>query len=187
MLGMRAMRCLGPGLPIAGTSLNKARTFNFRFAMADIEQLLTSTRDSVRGHLHQIYPDFVEFQDGFFTVQEGSAIVSITIRPWHDEDVVIEFTSQLVSGGNITAEVMKWLLQKNVELHFGGFGLLFDDTVVYSHTLPGINLTRESFEATIRTVATIADHYDDEVATMAGGVLARDMAAQLSKEIEQAG
>lgn len=154
--------------------------------MADIEQLIVTTREAVRDHLHQVYPDFVEFQDGNFTVQEGSAIVSVTIRPWHDQDVVIEFTSQLVSGANVTPEVMRWLLQKNVELHFGGFGLFFDNTIVYSQALPGVALTQEAFEATVRTVATIADHYDDEIVAMAGGTLARDMANEISKEIEDA-
>lgn len=153
--------------------------------MADIEQLLAGTRDSVREHLNQVYPDFVEFPDGTFTVQEGSAIVSITVRPWHDEDAVVEFVSQLVSGADVTPEVMRWLLQKNPELHFGAFGLLFDNTVVYSQALPGVALGKDAFEATVRTVATIADHYDDEVVAMAGGTLARDLANELSKEIEE--
>ena len=90
------------------------------------------------------------------------------------DDTAVEFTSQLASGCNVDEKLMKWLLQKNVELHFGALGLMFDDTILYSQTLPGCNITREAFEATVRTVATIADHYDDEIIAMAGGKMSHD-------------
>jgi hypothetical protein len=150
--------------------------------MADIQRMIDGVRGNLRGYLQEIYPDFVEFDDGYFTVQEGSATVSIAVRPWHDEDTAVEFTSQLASGCNVDEKLMKWLLQKNVELHFGALGLMFDDTVVYSQTLPGCNMTREAFEATIRTVATIADHYDDEIVAMAGGKISREATAALMRE-----
>jgi hypothetical protein len=150
--------------------------------MADIDNMIEDVRGKVRGYLHEIYPDFVEFDDGYFTIQEGSATISIAVRPWHEDDTAVEFTSQLASGCNATPELMKWLLQKNVELHFGAMGLMFDDTVVYSQSLPGCNMNREAFEATIRTVARIADHYDDEVVAMGGGQRGRDNAAAELKE-----
>ncbi len=135
------------------------------------QELIEETRARIRAYLPEIYPDFVEFDDSTFTVQQGSATVSVIVRGWHENDCAVEFTSQMVSGGNITPEVMRWLLAKNVELHFGGFGLLFDDTIVYSQTLPGGDLSTGEFEATVRTVAMIADHYDDEICTLAGGKL----------------
>jgi len=137
-----------------------------------VEKMLTSTRDNVRIFLQSVFPDYVEFEDGSFTVSEGSAVISIVVRPWHGGDVAVEFTSHLVSGATITPECMRWLLQKNVELHFGAFGLLFDDTIVYSQTLPGGGMTRAAFKATVLTVARIADHYDDEIVAMVGGTTA---------------
>lgn len=147
-------------------------------------QIIDDTRERVREFLNEIYPDFVEFADGTFTVQEGSATVSIIVRPWHEADAAVEFTSQLVSGATVSSDLMRWMLQKNVELHFGALGLLFDDTIVYSQTLPGCDLSRKEFEATIRTVATIADYYDDEIITMAGGTTGRQSAEQTAKEME---
>lgn len=135
----------------------------------EVEKMLSETRGRVKGYVQNVFPDFVEFEDGSFTVSEGSAIISIVVRPWHGGDVAVEFTSHLVSGPNLTAEAMRWLLQKNVELHFGAFGVLFDDTIVYSQTLPGGDLSRAGFEATVLTVARIADHYDDEIVALAGG------------------
>ncbi len=134
------------------------------------QQLVDETRARVRGYLNDIYPDFIEFEDSSYIVQQGSATISIIVRSWHQDDCAVEFTSQLVTGANVTPELMKWLLQKNVELHFGALGLLFDDTIVYSQTLPGNDLSRREFEATVLTVAAVADHYDNEIVAMAGGL-----------------
>ena len=152
--------------------------------MEENQEILASTSTKVREYLQEIYPDFVEFEDGTFTVNEGSATVSITVRPWHEGDSAVEFTSHLVSGATVDQTLMHWMLTKNVELHFGALGLLFDDTVVYSHTLPGCDLSRKEFEATIRTVATIADHYDDEIVAMAGGKVSSEASVEMNRELE---
>jgi hypothetical protein len=154
--------------------------------MEDNQQVIQETQEKVRTFLQEIYPDFVEFSDGAFTLQEGSATVSITVRPWHEGDSAVEFSSQLVSGARVDQTLMKWLLQKNVELHFGALGLLFDDTVVYSQTLPGCDLSRHEFEATVRTVAAIADHYDDEIVAMAGGKIGSAAAEETAQELTEA-
>lgn len=140
--------------------------------MADLQEMIDTIRENIKGYLAEVDPDFQEYDSGMFTVQEGSAVVGITVRPWHDDDVAVEFTSQLVNGAAINEATMRWLLEKNSELHFGAFGLLFDDTILYSHSVPGTLLNAGTFAATVRTVAAIADHYDDEIVALAGGTLA---------------
>lgn len=147
------------------------------------QEILDATRTRVREFLNEVYPDFVEFDDGRFTVQQGSATISVTIRTWHEGDSAVEFTSQLITGGSVTPAVMRWMLEKNVELHFGALGLLFDDTIVYSHTLPGCDLSKKEFEATVRTVAAIADHYDDELLAMTGGSSGNEAVEKVSEEL----
>lgn len=154
--------------------------------MEENEQLMEEVCEKVRGYLQEVYPDFVEFETGRYTMQEGSATISVTVRPWHENDIAVEFTSQLVSGANITPELMQWLLETNVDLHFGAFGLLFDGTIVYSQTLPGSDLSRQEFESTARTVAAIADHYDDEIVAMAGGSLGNAAASSAVEEMADA-
>lgn len=157
--------------------------------MSDLQETINETRGTIREYLREVDPEFQEYESGMFTVQEGSAIVGIAIRPWHDDEVVVEFTSQLVNGAAINADTMRWLLQKNAELHFGAFGLLFDDTILYSHTVPGRSLDRDTFGATTRMVAAIADHYDDEIVSLAGGTLASagSSADQPAEEMQSAG
>jgi len=153
--------------------------------MEENQQIIDDTREKVRGYLQEVYPDFVEFDNGSFTLQEGSATVSIIVRPWYEADSAVEFTSQLVTDAAITPEVMRWLLTKNVELHFGAFGLLFDGTIVYSMTLPGCDLSRREFEATARTVAAIADHYDDEIVALAGGKTGAQALEETASEAQE--
>lgn len=153
--------------------------------MADIQEMIDNSRNTIREYLNEIDSEFQEYDSGMFTMQQGSAVVGINVRPWYDDDVAIEFTSQLVNGAEVSPETMRWLLQKNSELHFGAFGLLFDNTIFYSHTVPGSTLNKDTFAATISSVATIADHYDDEIVNMAGGTLASSGSAvdEISEEV----
>ncbi|MGE3802186.1 MAG: YbjN domain-containing protein [Candidatus Kapaibacterium sp.] len=153
--------------------------------MADIQEMIDSSRQKVRDYLAEVDPDFQEYDSGMYTVQEGSAVIGISFRPWHDDDVAVEFTSQLVNGATINEESMRWLLEKNAALHFGSFGLLFDGSIIYSHTIPAACLDQSTFGQTLRTVATIADYYDDEIVELAGGVLASASSGAEETEIEE--
>ncbi|MFM8438469.1 MAG: T3SS (YopN, CesT) and YbjN peptide-binding chaperone 1, partial [Candidatus Kapaibacterium sp.] len=83
--------------------------------------------------------------------------------------------AHVVSEADVSPELMKFLLRKNAELHIGGFGLLFDDTVVFSYAVTGTHLDRNELVTAIAAVAIIADHYDDEIVALAGGKRASDI------------
>ena len=88
----------------------------------------------------------------------------------------------IIASERRAPEILDGFFEAILELHFGALGLLFDNTIVYSHTLPGCSMSKEAFEATVRTVATIADHYDDEVVAMAGGMLGRQSGEEMANE-----
>lgn len=136
--------------------------------MADLNETIAATRETIRGYLAVIDPEFQEYDSGMFTIEEGSAVIGITIRPWMEDDVVIEFSSQLCSSGELSAETMKWLLEANADIHFGGFGMVFDGTIIYNYAIPGSNLDPTLFAAVTQTVAAIADHYDDIIRQKTG-------------------
>ena len=145
--------------------------------MAEVQEMIDATREKVRGYLAMVDPEFQEYDTGMFTVEEGSAVIGITVRPWHEGDVMVEFTSQLVNSAEMTDATMKWLLETNADLHFGGFGLLFDGTVIYSYSVPSNSLDQATFAAVTQTVATIADHYDDAIVEAAGGSIGASVSA----------
>jgi hypothetical protein len=143
--------------------------------MSTQHDLITATQARIKSVLERTFPNAIDFGDGSYTITHGSSSVIIVVRPYTESDTMVELMSQVVTGATITPELTKWLLRKNVELHFGGFGLLFDDTVVFTYSLPGANIDANELEAAITSVAVIADHYDDEIVRLAGGKRAADL------------
>jgi hypothetical protein len=89
------------------------------------EELLKKTATHVETLLKEIYPDYASFGDGSYTIIQGSSMVSIVVRPFTAGETCVECTANVVYGAEISPAIMKFLLRKNAELHFGGFGLLF--------------------------------------------------------------
>ncbi len=138
-------------------------------------ELINQTIEKVENILKTHYPDYLNFGNGSFTISYGSTQVMIIIRPFTSEDTSVECISNVVSGAMISNELMNFLLRKNAELHIGGFGLLFDDTVIYQHSIAGSNIDANELLTSIKAVAIISDHYDDEIVAMAGGKRAADL------------
>lgn len=145
------------------------------------QELINQTIDKVESYLKEISPDYVSYENGSFTINFGSSQVMIIIRPFTENETCVEIVSNVVTGANITANLMKFLLQKNSEIHFGAFGLLFDDTIIFQHSITGTNLDKNEFETSLKAVAIISDYYDDEIIKMAGGKRAIDL---LGDELE---
>lgn len=139
------------------------------------QTLIDEARAKVKKTLDAHYPSSVDFGDGSFAVPYGSSSVAIVVRPYTDTDTMVELMAQVVTGGKIDAEVTKWLLRKNAELHFGAFGLLFDDTIIFSYSLSGACLDPADLKAAINSVSVIADFYDDELIKMVGGKRVSDL------------
>jgi hypothetical protein len=139
--------------------------------------LLDATRARVAAMLNERFTDVIDFNDGSWAIPHGSTSVMVVVRPFTENDTIVELMAQCVTGATMTVELATWLLRKNVELHFGGFGLLFDETIVFTYAMPGNSLTPEELESAVASVAIIADHYDDEIVAMSGGKRYADLDA----------
>lgn len=133
------------------------------------QERLDSTSRKVEELLKKNFSDYLAFDNGSYTITRGSTQVMVIVRPFTESETCIECMAQVVSGARIDVELMRYLLRKNTELHFGAFGLLFDDTINFSHSITGTNVDENELTTTINAVAIIADHYDDEIVKMAGG------------------
>lgn len=141
---------------------------------ANSGEALASVISSIEAMLLSQFPDTVAFGDGSFTLSRGSAVVMVVVRAFGEHDYCVECLAHVVVGATLSEDLLKYLLRKNSELHFGGFSLLFDDTVAFSYTLPVTNLSAEELATAVNAVATISDYYDDEIVAMAGGRRAVD-------------
>jgi len=142
-------------------------------------QTADSTFDTTLQHVRKVlngkFQNVVEFNDGSFAIPHGSSSVSVVVRAYTETETMIELMAQVVNGASLNEELLRWLLRKNVELHLGAFGLLFDDTIVFTYALTGGSISPSELEAAVTSVAVIADHYDDEIVAMSGGLRAVDL------------
>ncbi len=138
-------------------------------------QVMQETRNVVGSIIAERFPQAVDFGDGSWAVSYGSSSAIVVVRSFTESDTMVEVMAQVVAGATLSPELMHWLLRKNAELHFGSFGLLFDDTIVFSYSVPGARINENELEAAITSVAIIADHYDDEIVALAGGLRFSDI------------
>lgn len=143
-------------------------------------ELINETIAKVQTFLDRNFPEHLSFGNGSFTISRGSTQVMIIVRPFTNRETSVECISQVVTGAKITPELMNFLLRKNAELHFGAFGLYFDNTITYSHAITGTHLDENELLNTLNTVAVIADHYDDKIVEIAGGKRATDLLDDIS-------
>ncbi|HYO61212.1 MAG TPA: YbjN domain-containing protein [Actinomycetota bacterium] len=75
-------------------------------------------------------------------------------------------------GVPVTAELTRWLLQKNLDFVFGAFALDVENGAVwFNHNLLGAFTATEELEATIGAVIETANRFDDEIKSLFGGRL----------------
>jgi len=141
----------------------------------NITELIEQTYKNITAVLDEKNVEYLSFDNGAITLSFGSTQVMVVVREFTDDDVVIECIANVVTGATISPELMRFLLRKNAEIHFGAFGLLFDDTIVFSHALNGVNMDSNELLTALHAVSVIADHYDDEIVAMAGGHRAADL------------
>jgi len=147
-------------------------------SMETPQELINSTIIKVEDILKEAYPDYLSFGEGQFTLSRGSTQLMINVRPFTDSETCIEVLATVVTGGNISQDIMKFLLRKNAELHFGAFGLLFDDTIIFQYSVAGSNIDKNELLTSINAVGIISDHYDDELARMSSGKRAIDVSPE---------
>jgi hypothetical protein len=148
------------------------------FEMKTPQELIDATAQKVESILKKNFSDYIAFENGSYTISRGSTQVIVVVRPFTESETCIECMAQVVSGARIDAELTSYLLRKNAELHFGAFGLLFDGTITFAHSITGTNVDENELATTVNAVAIIADHYDDEIVKMAGGQCCGDLANQ---------
>jgi hypothetical protein len=138
------------------------------------QELIQATISKVEAIIKDKFPDYLSFGNGTFTISRGSTQVMVVVRPFTESETCIECIANVVSGGVITNDLMQFLLRKNAELHFGAFGLLFDNSIIFQHSIAGSNADANEIYTSINAVAIISDYYDDKIIEIAGGKRAID-------------
>ncbi len=134
------------------------------------QELLDATVQKVESFLKVQFHDYLNFENGTFTVTRGNTQVMIAIRPFTDTETCVEFVTNVAYNSSLTDELLQFLLRKNAELHFGAFGLLFDNTVIFQYSIAGSNINDNELLTSINAVAIISSHYSEEILSLGGGI-----------------
>ena len=103
-----------------------------------------------------------------FYLKYGSTVLEISIDPYEEDDAVIEILAFCVQGVEQTFELTQELLQLNSEVPLGAFSMCGSD-IFYSHSFLGRRLRPEQLIASLDSVASISDLYDEKLVAKYGG------------------
>ena len=125
------------------------------------EELLKKAGQKVDDWLKELFDkaDLTKV-DNITSFSFGSATIQVMVVPWHSEDVLVKIFSYLAENVD-PCKVAGDFLRMNSDLPLGRFSLIFDNTVMFSCSLPAANLDRNEFVGALQTVAAYADQYDD--------------------------
>jgi hypothetical protein len=134
------------------------------------------TYEKVAPWVTDIFGDFASVNDDgpTFGIMVGTAYAQMGVFPWGKDDATITTRSYVVTGTELTPDLMLFLLSENDKMRFGAFGVDKDKDVFFEHTIVGSTCDREELKASIMAVIMTADQYDEQIVAKWGGQTARD-------------
>lgn len=103
-----------------------------------------------------------------FYLKYGSTVLEISIVPYEDDDAVIQVLAFCVQGVEATFELMRELLKLNSIVPLGAFSMVGND-IFFSHAFLGRRVHPEQLIASLDSVASISDLYDEKLVARYGG------------------
>jgi hypothetical protein len=103
-----------------------------------------------------------------FYLKYGSTVLEISIDAFEEDDAVVEILAFCVQGVEPSFELMSELLQLNFEVPLGAFSMINGD-IFFSHSFLGRRLRPEQLIASLDSVASISDLYDERLVAKYGG------------------
>ncbi|HEX3108849.1 MAG TPA: YbjN domain-containing protein [Thermoanaerobaculia bacterium] len=140
---------------------------------AHLKTFHTQCQEEVYRQVKQYLDELVDehFDDAEhcdFYLKYGSTVLEISIEPYEEDDAVIEVLAFCVQGVEPAFDLMQELLRLNSEVLLGGFSMEGRD-IFFSHSFLGRRLRPEQLIASLDTVASISDEYDEQLVEAYGG------------------
>jgi adenylate cyclase len=128
----------------------------------------------VKSYLDELVDEhFDDAEHCDFYLKYGSTVLEISIDAYEEDDAVIEILAFCVQGVEPGFELMQELLRLNAEVSLGAFSMVESD-IYYSHSFLGRRLRPDQLIASLDSVATISDTYDEQIVNRFGGKTALD-------------
>lgn len=129
-------------------------------------------RDMIEAKLGEMVDQYLVDEHGNYVLGIESARVFVVPTWIENGAAVIRVFAITNLNVPVTADLTKYLLEKNLEFVFGGFALdAGEGAVWFNHNLLGEFTAPEQLEATLAAVAQTANQFDDEIKGRFGGRL----------------
>lgn len=123
----------------------------------------------VKSYLDELVDEHFDDADHCdFYLKYGSTVLEISIDPYEEDDAVIEVLAFCVQGVEPTFDLAQELLRLNSEVLLGAFSMV-DGDIFFSHSFLGRRLRPEQLIASLETVASVSDEYDEQLVEAYGG------------------
>lgn len=139
-----------------------------------MNQKLIDTNSKLKSFFENNFNETTYFDEESFIISKGSTQVLVKAENITEDHVVIDLISHVVKNAKVDDKLKNFLLRANSELKFGAFGLLFDDTITFQHSILANDFSEVDLKSSINAVASVADYYDDIIVEKAGGKRALD-------------
>ena len=132
--------------------------------------------DKILPLMREMFGDFAGQRQEIpeFGVLVGSAFAQTAIYPFGEEESVISTRAYVVTGADLTADLMHFLLRENDRMTFGAFGIDEEGDIFFEHSILGSTCDPEELRSSVSSVVLIADEYDDLIVEKWGGQRAID-------------
>jgi hypothetical protein len=109
-----------------------------------------------------------------FGIIIGSALAQVGVAAWGEDDATITTRAYVVTGAEVTPDLMHYLLRENDRMRFGAFGLDHENDIFFEHTIVGKTANKEEIKSSVLAVVLTADEADDKIIARWGGLRALD-------------
>jgi len=132
--------------------------------------------EKVAPWMKELFGEFAHFRKDVpaIGVFIGSAFAQVVVFPWGEDDATITTRAYVVTGAELTPDLLHYLLRENADMRFGAFGVDDDGDIFFEHTIVGSTCDKEELKASVMGVVMTADRYDDEIVARWGGQRALD-------------
>jgi len=156
---------------------------------ARVRQFHTQCQEEVYRQVKSYLDELVDehFDDAEhcdFYLKYGSTVLEISIHAYEEDDAVIEILAFCVQGVEPTFELMQELLRLNAEVPLGAFSMVGQD-IFYSHSFLGRRLRPEQLIASLDSVASVSDLYDERLVSKYGGETALERLRNDERQVKR--
>lgn len=132
--------------------------------------------EKISGMVKELFGQFAVARTDIpgFGINYGSAYVITQVFPWGEDDATITTRCYVVTGIELTQDLLHFLLRENDKMRFGAFGLDKDDDIFFEHTIVASTTDLEELKSSVMSVVLTSDQYDDQIVSRWGGQRAAD-------------